>query len=144
MNSAAEGIYKMITERDVSQRNSDASPVFLHLGQSLVAVVRDDPTSAGTLSLMAVFTVRSTGALCGAHGPRRLFITTSALMNTAGMFCPRSSALLLLLRCHITAGESAAYVHVSHPSVEKSKIWILKICLMRVRKCLWSNATLFL
>lgn len=110
MNWAAEGIYKMITKRNMSRRNNDASPVFLHLGHSLVAVVRDDPLSAGTVSLMAAFSVLSTGALCGANGPRRLFIT-SALTKAAGMFCFCCYTVTSLMESR------AADVHVSHPSV---------------------------
>lgn len=64
---------------------------------------------------MAVFSVLSTGALCGANGPRRLFIT-SPLTNTAGMFCPRASLCFCCYAVTSLMESRAAYVHVSHPS----------------------------
>lgn len=50
-------------------------------------VVRDDSLSAGTVSLMVVFTVLSTGALSGGNGLRRLFITVSHRWILQGCFC---------------------------------------------------------
>lgn len=88
-------------------------------------VVSNDSLSAGTVSLMVVFTVLSTGALSGANGHRRLFITVSHRWILQGCFCYVLCFASAAVR-HISGEEQDClhYLHVSHPSSEKSSVGI--------------------
>lgn len=64
---------------DIGAQNNDASPVVPPPGPLVGGRGnrRNDSQSAGTVSVMVVFTDLPTGALSRANGPRRLFITIS-------------------------------------------------------------------
>lgn len=90
----------------------------IHCACSSSQAIRNDLPSAGTVSLIVIFTFLSTGALSGANGLRRLFITRSHRWILQGCFA-LCLALLLLLCITSLMKSRPACVHVSHPSGEK-------------------------
>lgn len=85
-------------------------------------VVRNDSLSTGTVSLMVVFTVLSTGALSGANGSYLLPLSSTWILQGCfcSVFCFSSAAVL-----HIPGEErSCLCVRASHLSAEKSSAGI--------------------